>query len=236
MILTVLFAADARTAPLSDTCRRLRGIPDEHAIATALYSCLPDFDTLKRHVQVTMAGHLPKALRRRPLIVALDMTLIPYYGADARTNPHVYRSQPKQGTSSFYAYASAYLVCHGQRYTVALKPVFRSQALKETVRELLAQVRKAGVQVRLLVVDRELYTVETIHYFQAARYPFVMPVVAHGRSASHPMGPSGSQVFKQGKRSGWTHDTLSNAQKRKATLMIYVKCRNRRGERSKKGR
>src|SRR5512135_3476140 len=40
MILTVLFAAASRISSLSDTCRRLRGIPDEHIVAEALYSTL----------------------------------------------------------------------------------------------------------------------------------------------------------------------------------------------------
>lgn len=236
MILTVLFAAAARISSLSDTCQRLRGVPDEHAVAAALYAGLPAYNALKRQVNAALAGHLPKALRRRPQTVALDMTLLPYYGADARTNPNVYRSKPKRGTSSFYAYASAYIVRKGQRYTVALMAVPRGHALVEIARELLAQVRKVGIQIKLVVVDREFYSVETIRYFQAARCPFLMPVVGHGRKADHPLGPSGSQVFKQWKRSGWTQYTLTDAKKRKATVWICVKCRNRRGERGKRGR
>jgi hypothetical protein len=236
MILTILFAAAARISSLSDTCQRLRRVPDEHAVAEALYSGLPAYDALKRQVNSALAGHLPKALRRRPQVVALDMTLLCYYGADGRTNPEVYRSKPKRGTSSFYAYASAYVIRKGLRYTVALTAVTRGQALAEVARELLAQVRKAGIRVKLLVLDREFYSVEMIRYLQAARRPFLMPVVAHGRKADHPLGPSGSQVFKQWKRSGWADYTLTDAKKRKATVRICVRCRNRRGERGKTGR
>jgi Transposase DDE domain len=236
MVLTVLFAAAARISSLSDTCQRLRGVPDEHAVASALYSSLPAYNALKRQVNAALAGHLPKALRRRPQTVALDLTLLPYYGADARTNREIYRSKAKRGTSSFYAYATAYIVHNGQRYTVALTAVTRGQALAEVARELLVQVRKTGIHVKLVVVDREFYSVEVIRYFQAARCPFLMPVVGHGRKADHPLGPSGSQVFKQWKRSGWAQYTLADAKKRKATVWICVKCRNRRGERGQRGR
>src|SRR5437870_11336855 len=82
MHLTVLFAAAARISSLSDTCRRLRGVPDEHAVADALYATLPDYNRLRRHVQAALRGHLPRVLRRRPQVVALDLTLLPYYGAD----------------------------------------------------------------------------------------------------------------------------------------------------------
>ena len=42
MVLTVLFAAAARVSSLSDTCRRLRGVPDEHVVADTLFSTLPE--------------------------------------------------------------------------------------------------------------------------------------------------------------------------------------------------
>ena len=40
-----------------------------------------------------------------------------------------------------------------------------------------------------------------------------MPVVGHGRKPDHPLGPSGSQVFKAMKRSGWFEHTLSDARR-----------------------
>jgi putative transposase len=108
--------------------------------------------------------------------------------------------------------------------------------MADLTRELLKQVRAAGVKIRFLVLDREFYSVAVIRYLQAARTPFLMPVVGHGRPADHPLGPSGSNVFKQCKKSGWSEYTLSDAQKQKATVLICIKCRNRRGERGKRGR
>jgi hypothetical protein len=236
MILTVLFAAAARVSSLSDTCRRLRGVPDEHVVADALYASLPEYNALRRRVQAALRGHRPKALRCRPQVVALDLTLLPYYGADAKTNPLVVRSKAKKGTSSFFGYGTAYVVRKGRRYTLALTAVTRSMTMADLARELLRQVRAAGIEVHFLVLDREFYSVAVIRYLQAARTPFLMPVVCHGRSADHPLGPSGSNVFKQCKRSGWSEYTLSDATRREATVLICIKCRNRRGERGKHGR
>jgi DDE family transposase len=236
MLLTILFAAAARVTSLSDTCKRLRGVPDEEVVAAALYETLPDYAALKRRVNAALAGHLPKALRQRPQIVAFDLTLLPYYGADAHDNDQIYRSQAKRGTCSFSAYASAYIVHKGQRYTVALMAVTRHQTMEEVTKELLRQARKAGLHVRFLVLDRGFYSVAVIRYLQAARTPFLMPVVCHGRKPDHPLGPSGSQVFKAMKCSGWFEYTLGDPRKRTATVPICVKCRNRRGERGKTGR
>jgi len=235
-ILTVLFAAAARISSLSDTCRVLRGAPDEHALATALYATLPDYDRLRRRVQAALQGHLPKALRRRAQVLAIDTTLLPYYGADARTDPHVVRSKAKKGTCSFFGYGTAYVVRKGQRYTLALTAVTRGMTMADVVRELLAQVRAAGVKVRYTVLDREFYSVEVIRYLQQARVPFLMPAVGRGRKPDHPLGPSGTNAFKARKTSGWSEHTLVDSKKNKATVKIGIKCRNRRGERGKHGR
>jgi putative transposase len=164
------------------------------------------------------------------------LTLLPYYGADRRTNPLVVRGKAKKGTCSFFSYGTAYVIRKGQRYTIALTAMTRSMTLADLARELLQQVRAAGIQIRFLVLDREFYSVAVIRYLQAARTPFLMPVVCHGRPADHPLGPSGSNVFKQCQKSGWSEYTLTDATKRQATVLICVKCRNRRGARGKHGR
>src|SRR3954470_22579249 len=222
--MTILFAAAARISSLSDTCKRLRGVPDEEVVAAALYETLPDYNLLKRQVNAALAGQLPKPLRKQAQIVALDLTLLPFYGANAKDNDQIYRSQAKRGTCSFYAYASAYVVRKGQRYTVAVMAVTRKQTMEDVTKELLRQASKAGIGVRFLVLDREFYSVAVIRYLQAARYPFLMPVVCHGRKADHPLGPSGSNVFKAMKRSGWFEYTLTEAQapQRTATVQICV--------------
>jgi hypothetical protein len=50
-----------------------------------------------------------------------------------------------------------------------------------------------------------------------------MPVICHGRKANHPKGPSGSNLFKLMKKSGWFTHTLEDAKKKKATVSICVK-------------
>jgi hypothetical protein len=70
----------------------------------------------------------------------------------------------------------------------------------------------------------------------AACYGFLMAVPCKGRKADHPKGPGGTRVFHMAQRSSWGRYTLQDKDKRKATVSICVKCRNRRGERGKHGR
>jgi hypothetical protein len=232
----LLLAAAARITSLSDTCQRLRDAPSDETARQALLATLPDYATLQRQLNAALAGHLPKALRKHPQRLAIDLTLIPYHGQPFRDPAEIYRSQAKSGTSHFHAYATAYVVRKGQRYTVALTGVTKGEALKDVIQRLLRQAARVGIRPRLLLLDRGFYSVAVVRYLQAARHPFLMPVVCHGRSPKQSGGPTGSYVFRTWTKSGWSTYTLTNAKKQTATVSICVKCRNYRGQWKRHGR
>ena len=120
---------------------------------------------------------------------------------------------------------------------MALTRVAQGEALAAVVQRLLRQAAQAGVQAKLLLLDRGFYSVEVMRYLQAAGYPFILPVVVRGRQASHPQGPSGTRVFALQKHSGWRPSyRLSNAARRSATVSIAIHCRNWQGRRGRQGR
>ena len=80
-----------------------------------------------------------------------------------------------------------------------------------------------------------------IRYLQRARMPFIMPMIGRGRRASHPKGPSGSNVFKTWKSSGWGRYRLNQHNYTgTATVDVAVKVRRklrkRPGSKPKGGR
>jgi putative transposase len=232
----VLLTAAAGVTSIHAACGRLDGLPSEETIRQALYASLPEFAELQRQLNRALAGRLPEALRRRPQRLAIDLTLIPYHGEPFRDPEEVYRGLAKDGTSHFHAYATAYVVCRGRRFTVALTAVAKGEPLKGVVQRVLRQARSAGVKPRLLLLDRGFYSVDVIRYLEAARYPFLMPVVIRGRKPDHPRGPSGTRVFALMKRGGWFEYTVTSGTKRTATVAICVSCRNYRGQWKRRGR
>jgi hypothetical protein len=233
---SLLLAAAARITSLSDACGRLRDAPSDETARKALLATLPDYADLQRRLNAALAGHLPKALCRHRQRLAIDLTLIPYHGKPFGDPDEVYRSQARDGTSHFHAYATAYVIRTGQRDTVALTGVKKGEPLKDVVQRLLRQAASVGVRPRLLLLDRGFYSVVVVRYLQAARVPFLMPVVCHGRPPKHPKGPSGSHVFRTWKVSGWSDHTLTDAKGRTARVSIGVKCRNYRGQWKRHGR
>jgi hypothetical protein len=232
----VLLVAATGVTSIHASCQRLEDIASEETIRKAIIASMPEFAELQRQLNRAMAGRLPRVLRRRSQRVAIDLTLIPYHGEPFRDQSEVYRSQAKQGTSHFHAYATAYVILKGQRFTVALTAVTKGEPMKDVLQRLLKQARSVGVKTRLVLLDRGFYSVEVIRYLQAARQPFLMPVVIRGLKASDPRGPSGTRVFAAMKRSGWFEYTVMSGSKRTATVSICVSCRNYRGRWKRSGR
>jgi Transposase DDE domain len=235
-LLTVLFYAAARLISRAAACAALRDAPSDSAAHAALMATLPDIHELQRRLNRALQGDLPKGLRQRRQPLALDLVLIPYHGAPRCDANEVYRGQAKSGTTHFHAYATAYVIRKGQRFTVALAYVRKGDGLAGVLRELLRQAGKAGVRPRYVLLDRGFYSVSVVRYLQAARYPFLMPVPAKGRQADHPQGPSGTRLFHLWKKSGWGRHTLQNKAGEKATIQVCVRCRNYRGEWKRHGR
>ena len=233
---TVLFYAASRITSLAAACAALRDAPSDTAAHDALLATLPKSAELQRRLNRALQGDLPHALRRRRQPMAIDLTLLPYHGKPLSDLSEIFRSQAKSGTSHFHAYATAYVIRKGQRFTVALTAVRRSEPLPDVLKRLLRTAAKASVRPRYLLLDRGFCSVEVIRYLQAARHAWLMPLTLRGRKPEHPKGVSGSRQFATWKRSGWGWYTMSNAAKRRANFRVCVKCRNRRGERGRRGR
>jgi hypothetical protein len=151
---SLLLAAAARITSLSDACGRLRDAPSDETARKAPLATRPDYAALQRRLNAALAGHLPKALRKRLQLLAIDLTLIPYHGQPSHDLDEIYRGRAKDGTGHFHAYATAYVVRKGQRYTVALTGVKKGEPLDEVVRRLLRRAAGVSVRPRLLPLDR----------------------------------------------------------------------------------
>lgn len=240
VVFHVLFFAAAALTSIYAACQRLRNGPCDDTMLKALVATLPHYAELQRRVNRALAGSLPKALKKRKkrqrVRLAFDLTLIPYHGQPETDEKEIYRSKAKDGTSHFHAYASAYVVLDGERFTVALTPVEKNEKMEVVTKRLMGLARKAGIRPKLLLLDRGFYSVAVIRYLQAARVPFLMPAIARGRKPTKERPATGIRAFQLLKKSGWGTHTLQDGKKRKATVRICVYCGNYRGQWKRHGR
>lgn len=234
----VLLYAAARITSLCDACARLRDAPGDDAVRKSLRSGLPSIDKLQDRLNQGLRDCLPPRLlrKRRGFEVAGDLTLIPYHGLPQRDPAEVYRGEAKSGTTHFHAYASLYIVQHGRRFTLAMVRVSRGTPLAQVVQQLLAYVRKSGLKIKLLLLDRGFFSVDVVRYLQAARQPFLMPTVLRGRKPDDPRGPTATNVFAARQRSEWSKYTWLNQEGKRATVAIgvVVTYRRRRGRKRRR--
>jgi hypothetical protein len=235
VLLTVLLMAAAQCISIAAACYRLENAPSDQTIYNALDDILPEYAELERRVNQALRTNLPKNLRRRKQRLAIDVTLIPYHGLPQTDVKEIYRSQAKQGTTHFHAYASLYVICRGERFTVALVRVELGTAMKEVVQRLLQWAARAGVRPKLLLLDRGFYSVAVIGYLKRARVPFLMPAVARGRRPRDGQPATGIRAFQLRKRGAWEEHTLTS-NKRRERVRIAVYAGNYRGQWDRHGR
>ncbi len=235
VIVSVLLFAASRITSICEACMRLRNAPGDDAVRKALHKSLPDMPGLERRLNAALSDRLPKRLRRRSLRIAIDITEIPYHGKPHREAREICRRRPRAGTSHFHCYATAYVVEQGERFTLALTYVWADDSKRAIVQRLLRQVRRQKLNVRYLLLDRGFYAVDVVRYLQAARCPFLMPVIHCGGRASKPNQSRGTNRFLVCQRSRRATHTMSN-KKRAATVQIAVACDDWNGRRGKHGR
>jgi len=207
-LLQIFLAAAARMVSVFAACRDLADTPCDDTIRAALASTLPDITELERRLNRSLATKLPKALRSKPRRIAIDLTLIPYHGQPLHDKKEIYRSASKSGTTHFHAYATAAVVHKGHRYTLALTRVEYGEKMKDVVQRLLKIVRRHGVKVRFLLLDKGFFSVEVISYLRRVGLGFIMPAFPRGRKPKGRKKVSGLRALRK-KNNGYYRHTLT---------------------------
>jgi hypothetical protein len=164
VLLQVLFYAAGQLCSVFAAYSQLRDSAQRSGGARRARGVVPRSGLFRTAIEPAVRGsadiigrtpiQLPKGLRKRPQRVAIDLTLVPYPSQPHQRLEEIYRSQAKSGTTHFHAYATAYIVRRGQRFTVALIRVEYGTAMVEVLRRLLHLTWQAGIHPHLLLLDR----------------------------------------------------------------------------------
>jgi len=131
-------------------------------------------------------------LRHRRIRLAIDFHLVPYHGKPHKHEREVYRGPAKSGTSHFHAYATAYVILAGRRFTLAVKFVRKGEDLTRVLRFLLKRVDDAGFDVESLYADRGLCNVRCIRFLQTLPYEVLVPLIIRGKKGQALLKPRAS--------------------------------------------
>ncbi len=190
---------------------------------------ISDFKELEIQLNSALKSKIPKGLKKKNLILAIDLNLIPYYGKQKDSEkPYIYRSKAKDGTCSFYAYATLYTIKKGKRVTLAIRGV-RWQNIKVAILTyLLAELSSLKIQVKRLYLDREFFSIAVIRWLKALDIPLAMPAIIRGKEG-------GIKQFLKGRKSYKTNYTMSRSKEDFVNFDIWIICKYQKGKRGKNG-
>jgi len=230
VVLSIVLRAAARSISISAACRDLAHGPSDQGVMDALEDGLPKTLTvLERRLNDALTAHLPRRLRRRAWQLAIDWHLSPYYGQPQRSRNELYYGKPRQGTKKFHAYASACIVDHGRRYTLALTWVRRHETMVVVLRRLVSRIDEIGLKIKRVLLDRAFFNVPVVEFLQEEKLPFLMPVVFRGRAPKKGRPLTGLRWIKR-QPAGWYPHTMKNRKKQVPVSVCvgYRRHRNRK--------
>lgn len=227
MLASILLRAAARSISISAACRDLSDGPSDSAALLALEEVIPKtLKVLERRLNDALTCELPRSTKRRQWPVAIDWHLSPYYGQPDQSYNELYFGKPRQGTKTFHAYASACIVHKGYRYTLALTWVRRHESMVTVLQRLITQIRKIGLKIKRLLVDRAFFNVPVVEFLQQEQLPFLMPVMFRGRAPKKRRPATGLRRIRQ-RNAGWYKHTMKNRSKQ-VTVSVCVGYRRHR--------
>ncbi len=189
---------------------------------------LDDMTVLETQLNQALQSRVPSRIAKGKQRVAIDLHLLPYYGTSTAAElPYIYRSQAKAAPTSFFAYATFYVIARNKRVTLAVHPVHRQETLVATLTYLLAALSPLRLQIKRLYLDRGFFCVPVIRWLKALNLPFVMPAIIRGKQG-------GTRQLLKGRKSYSTSYTLTGSYGSIECNMSVV-CRYQRGNRGRHG-
>jgi hypothetical protein len=214
-VFTILVRAASTNESIEHTARTLEDAPDGATIRYHLEKC-QEMSAMEEAVNEAVPSRLPGNLTRHAQGLAIDLNLQPYYGTPSSEElPYIYRSKAHDGTCSFYAYATGYVIRKGKRVTIALTPVRRDDMMVGVITRLLDRGNRLGLRMKRLYMDRGFFSVPVIRWLQACDVPFEMPVIIRGKQG-------GTRQLLQKGTSYKTHYTMTSQTYGTVTFEVWV--------------
>jgi hypothetical protein len=228
-IFNVVVAAAAQGRSIASACVQLRDAPSATRVRDALAERVfarHDLDALEARLNALLVAQLPMAVLTQPQRIAIDLTLLPYYGTAGLEPDQLRRGEAKAGTTRFHCSATASVLRAGRRVTLALTFVHAEEALGDVLNDLLGRMARLGVTIGRLFLDREFASVAVLQQLAAQSFPSIVALPKRGERL---------KALLRGRSSYQTTYTMRSTDDGELTFPLYVACRYAAGRRGRHG-
>jgi hypothetical protein len=229
-IYNLIVAAAAECRTLESASRKFLHAPSANLVRHYLGERLLwplSVEELEERCNALLTAQLPSGLVGQRLRVAIDVTLLPYYGAYADEPGEIRRGPAKAGTTRFHAYASAYVIRSGRRVTLAVAFVQAEDALRDVLEELSARLHALGIGVKRLYLDREFASVAVLRFLMTQPFPSIVALPKRGAALK--------QLLRS-RHCARTSYTMTSADDGELTFPLWIAVRYAMGRRDRHGR
>lgn len=191
---------------------------------------ISDFLKLEKEINTALKNQIPSGLKNNCLNVAVDFNLIGYYGEpNQEEKPYICRSQAKNGTCSFYGYATIYTIKKNKRVTLGIRAIRVKETKVCILTHLLSELSSLNIKIEKLYLDREFFSISIIRWLQALEIPFIIPAIRRGKKA-------GIKQFMRGRKSYETNYKMLKNEEDYVDCRLAIIVKYKKGKRGKKGR
>ena len=218
-LLQVLLGVAVNRGTIEAICADLLGTPDPETIRRYLNAQLrvADLPALLDHVNAALADQIPERVWASARDVAVDFHDRPYYGTRSQADGLWVRGEAKAGTTRFYRVATAYVMLHRVRVTLAVHFVRPDEDTVTVVDRLLQRVDHLALRIRRLFLDKGFAGTAVLAYLTRRRQPALIACPIRGKQG-------GTRALCQGRGSYRTAYTFTGADGTPFTAEVAV-CR-----------
>ena len=179
----LLLKAVAEGSSVEAVCADSCGGVDSNTLREQLNAALEVCELRQQEVEMNsaLAAAIPVGMPRGGLEVAIDTHDEPFYGKTGELLSYTCSGQAKVGTTHFFRLASAYVIWHEVRLTLALRYVLPEDDLPSVVECLLQRLGHVGLHATVVYMDKGFCSGEIIRYLQHIRQAAVLACPIRGK-------------------------------------------------------
>jgi hypothetical protein len=179
-----LIGAAGMGASMAALCREGQEAPSDNTLRDKLNEQGWDDSILETACNDMLAQSVRQGSWQGHFPVVIDLHEEPFYAEAPKEDPDVIRrGEAKAGTTSFHTFATAYVVRHHRRFTLAVTRVRAHESMLEVADRLRKRVGELGIDVQVYLLDRQFWTYELQVAWQ--QIPYIMPIRRTGKPGTN---------------------------------------------------
>ena len=151
-----------------------------------------------------------------PVTIAIDKHLIPRYDKPADMRHNMTKGKSERGTCTFETYMTVDIVAGFTRFNLACCKVDRGHFDDEFVRKIVQKCMRMGIPVRMVLLDREFYSVAVMKTLRMFGQNFIMPAVQN-KGTNRAI-----KEHQEGKRGAVSEYTMKSPDGNKFTFNLVI--------------